>query len=69
MISRVTSGCTSFYTKPDAADAFEKILLIAGRRVEGDPYELVVVRSDDGGEFNERKFRKLCQERSMKQKL
>ena len=31
----------------DVADAFEKCL--ADRRVEGIPYKVVVVRSDDGG--------------------
>ena len=53
--------------KSDAAEAFEKFL--ADLRVEGVPSEVVVVRSDDGGEFNEGKFGKLCRERNIKQEF
>ena len=53
--------------KSDAADAFAKLL--ADLRVEGIPSEVVVVRSDDGGEFNEGKFGKLCRERNIKQEF
>ena len=42
--------------KYDAAIAFQKFL--ADLRVEGTPPEVVIVRSDDGGEFTEAKFRK-----------
>ena len=51
--------------KSDAADAFA----LADLRVEGIPSEVVVVRSDDGGEFNEGKFGKLCKNPPIKQKL
>ena len=53
--------------KSDAAEAFEKCL--ADLRVEGVPSEVVVVRSDYGGEFNEGKFGKLCRERNIKQEF
>ena len=42
------------FNKSDAADAFEKFL--ADRRIEGILSEVVVVRSDDGGESNEGEF-------------
>ena len=51
--------------KHDAASAFEKLL--ADLRVEGTPSEVVIVRSDDGGELVEGKFGKLCRERKIKQ--
>ena len=51
--------------KYDAASAFEKFL--ADLRVEGTPSEVVIVRSDDRGEFMEGKFGKLCRERKIKQ--
>ena len=38
-------------------------------RVEGIPSEVVVIRSDDGGEFSEGTFGKLCRERSIKQEF
>ena len=53
--------------KYDAASAFEKFL--ADLRVEGTPSEVVIVRSDDGGEFMEEKFGKLCRERKIKQEF
>ena len=40
--------------KHDAASAFEKFL--ADLRVEGTPSEVMIVRSDDGGEFMRGKF-------------
>ena len=58
-------GILYFSHKSDSAEAFEKFL--ADLRVEGVPSEVVVVRSDDGGEFNEGKFGKLCRERNIKQ--
>ena len=42
---------------------------LADLRVEGVPSEVVVVRSDDGGEFNEGKFGKLCRERTLSKSL
>ena len=53
--------------KHDAASAFEKFLV--DLRVEGTPSEVVIVRSDDGGEFMEGKFGKLCRERKVKQEF
>ena len=53
--------------KHDAASAFEKFL--ADLRVEDTPSEVVIVRSDDGGEFMEGKFGKLCRERKIKQEF
>ena len=53
--------------KHDAASAFENFL--ADLRVEGTPSEVMIVRSDDGGEIMEGKFGKLCRERKMKQEL
>ena len=38
-------------------------------RVEGVPSEVVVVRSKDGGEFNEGKLGKLCRESNIKQRF
>lgn len=38
--------------KSDATETFET--LWAYLRVEGNPFEVVVVRSSEGGEFNER---------------
>ena len=49
----------------DATEAFKKFL--ADLRVEGIPSEVVVVRSDDVGEFNKGKFGQLCRERNTKQ--
>ena len=46
--------------KYDAASAFGKFL--ADLRVEGTPSEVVIVKSDDGGELMEGKFGKLCRE-------
>ena len=51
----------------DSAEASKEIL--ADLRVEGVPSEVVVVRSDDGGEFNEGKFGKLCRERNIRQEF
>ena len=53
--------------KHNAASAFEKFL--ADLRVEGTPSEVVIVRSDDGGEFVVGKFGKLCRERKIKQEF
>ena len=53
--------------KYDTASAIEKFL--ADLRVEGTPSEVVIVRSDDGGEFVEGKFGKLCRERKIKQEF
>ena len=47
----------------DAADTFAKFL--SDLRLEGIPSEIVVIRSDDGGEFSEGKFGKLCRERNI----
>ena len=51
------------FHKCDAASAFEKFL--ANLRGEGTQPEVVSVRSDDGGEFMEGKFGKLCRERKI----
>ena len=53
--------------KSDAAEAFKQFL--ADLRVEGIPSEVVVVRSDNGGEFNQREFGQLCREINMKQEF
>ena len=53
--------------KSDAADTFAKFIYDV--RLEGIPSEVVVIRLDDGGEFSEGKFGKLCRERNIKQEL
>ena len=55
------------YHKYGAASSFEKFL--ADLRVEGTPSEVVIVRSDDGGEFIKGTFGKLCREIKIKQEL
>ena len=42
---------------------------MADLRVKGIPSEAAVVRSDDGGEFNQRDFGQLCRERNIKQEF
>ena len=57
-----------FSHKYDAASAFEKLL--ADLRVEGTPSEVVMImRSDDGGEFMEGLFGKLSREQKIKQEF
>ena len=51
----------------DAASAFEKFL--ADLRVEGTPTEVVIMRSDDGGQLMEGKLGNLCQELKIKQEF
>ena len=53
--------------KSDAAEAFKQFL--ADLRVEGIPSEVVIVRSDNGGEFNQGEFGQLCRERNIKQEF
>ena len=54
--------------KYDAASSvFDKF--VADLREEGTPSEVVIVRSDDEGEFMEGKFGKLCRERKIKQEI
>ena len=53
--------------KSDAAEAFKQFL--ADLRVEGIPSEVVVVRSDNGGEFNQGEFGQLCRESNIKQEF
>ena len=53
--------------KSDAADTFAKF--ISDLRLEGITSEVIVIRSDDGGEFSEGKFGKLCRERNIKQEF
>ena len=53
--------------KCDAADGFARFL--SDVRVEGVPSEVVVVRLDDGGEFSEGKFGKLCRDRNIEQEF
>ena len=53
--------------KSDAAEAFKQFL--ADLRVEGIPSEVVVVRSDNGGEFNQGEFGQLCREKNIKQEF
>ena len=53
--------------KSDAAEAFKQFL--ADLRAEGIPSEVVVVRSDNGGEFNQGEFGQLCRERNIKQEF
>ena len=53
--------------KSNAAEALK--LFLADLRVEGIPSEVVVVRSDNGGEFNQGEFGQLCRERSIKQEF
>ena len=68
MISRATPGCTSFPANMMQQVLFDKFL--ADLRIEGTPSEVVIiVRSDDGGEFMEGKFGKLCRERKIKQEF
>ena len=51
----------------DATDAFKQLL--ADLRVEGIPSEVVVVQSDNGGEFNQGEVGQLCRERNIKQEV
>ena len=51
--------------KSNAADTCAKFL--SDIRLEGIPSEVVVIRSDDGGEFSEGNFGKLCRKRKIKQ--
>ena len=37
--------------------------------MEGIPSEVVVVRSDNGGEFNQGEFEQLCREKNIKQEF
>ena len=53
--------------RSDAADTFAKYL--SDLRVEEIPSEVVMVRSDDRGEFSEGKFGKLGKEMNIKQEL
>ena len=53
--------------KSDAVEAFKQFL--ADLRVEGIPSEVVVVQSDNGGEFNQGEYRQLCRERNIKQEF
>ena len=53
--------------KCDAAEAFKQFL--ADLRVEGIPLEVVVLRSDNGGEFNQGEFGQLCWERNIRQEF
>ena len=53
--------------KSDATEAFKQFL--ADLRVEGISSEVVVVRSDNGGEFDQVEFGQLCRERNIKQEF
>ena len=53
--------------KSDATEAFKQFL--ADLRVEDIPSEVVVVRSDNGGEFNQGELGQLCRERNIKQEF
>ena len=53
--------------KYDAASTFDKFL--ADLRVEGTPSEVVMIRSDDGGEFIEGKFRKSLSRKTNKTRI
>ena len=53
--------------KSDAIEAFKQFL--ADLRVEGISSKVVVVRSDNGGEFNQVEFGQLCRERNTKQEF
>ena len=53
--------------RSDAADTFASIL--SDLRVEEIPPEVVMVQSDDRGEFSEGKFGKLCKEMNIKQDI
>ena len=53
--------------KSDASEAFKHFL--ADLRVEGIPSEVVVVRSDNDGEFNQGGFGQLCKEINIKQQF
>ena len=66
-VSRFSWVHLIFHKKSEATEAFKKFL--ADLRVEGIPSEFVVVRSDDGGKFNEGKLLMLCRERNIKQEL
>ena len=51
--------------KSDAAYTFA--IFLSDLRVEGIPSEVVMVRSNDGREFGEGTFGKMCRERNIKQ--
>ena len=53
--------------KSNATEAFKQFL--ADLRVEGVPSEVVVVRSDNGGESNQGEFGQLCRGRNIKQEV
>ncbi|CAM9826085.1 unnamed protein product, partial [Hapterophycus canaliculatus] len=53
--------------KSDAASAFESFL--ADVRADGTPSEVMIVRSDYGGEFFKGDFGKLCRSRGIKQEF
>ena len=53
--------------KSDAAEAFERYL--AKNRADGAPSEVMVARSDNGVEFFEGEFGKLCRKDCIKPKL
>ena len=58
-------ACMYFVShKHNAASAFEKFL--HNLRVEGISSEIVIVRSDDGGDFMEEKVEKDCRESKRK---
>ena len=69
----VRDDCTRFTRvyflrqKSDAASAFESFL--AEVRADGIPSEVVIVRSDNGGEFFGGDFGKLCRTRGIKQEF
>ena len=64
--SRYTWVCFMVH-KWDAAEMFEQFL--ADTRADGVPSEVVIVRSDGGGEFRGAKFGDLCKSRSIKQEF
>ena len=55
------------FHKSDAAEAFKHFL--ADLKVEGIPSEVMVVRSDNGGEFTQGEFGQLRREMIIKQEL
>ena len=46
--------------------AYTFAIFLSDLRVEGIPTEVVMIRSDGGGEFSEGTFGKMCRERNVK---
>ncbi|CAB1104430.1 unnamed protein product [Ectocarpus sp. CCAP 1310/34] len=67
MITHGGTVSVSFKHKSDAAEAFERYL--AESRGDGAPSDVTVVRSDNGGEFFEGEFGRVCRKYCIKQEF